>query len=106
MSLTKDDVAGIAAYARIALTEDELDRMCAYLNDALRMLEPIRSFDLEGVEPTFHPIGELSNVMADDTVNAHNRALPVDVALKGTAAYRDRSFRVPSILGDGGEDRP
>ena len=105
MPLTREDVAGIADYARIALTDAELDEMTAYMNDAVALLDPIRQYDLEGVEPTFHPIGDLSNVMADDVPDDAVRHLSVDVALKNAGASRDRSFRVPSILGDQGGDR-
>ncbi|MDO4807489.1 MAG: Asp-tRNA(Asn)/Glu-tRNA(Gln) amidotransferase subunit GatC [Coriobacteriales bacterium] len=99
MALTKDDVRGIADYARIALTEQELDQMHAYLNEAIQMLEPIRQYDLDGVEPTFHPIGGLRNVMADDQPDANGRALGVDEVLRNAAVRQGRLFCVPSILG-------
>lgn len=105
MALTQDDVRDIADYARIALTEDELEEMTTYMNEAIQMLQPIREYDLEGVEPTFHPIGDLSNVMAEDETNAHGRSLALDVALSNAAATQGRSFRVPSILGSEGGDR-
>ena len=104
MALSREDVAGIADYARIALTDAELDEMTAYMNDAVALLEPIRQYDLDGVEPTFHPIGDLSNVMGADVAD-DPRALPIDVALSNAGASRDRYFRVPSILGDDGGDR-
>ena len=105
MALTREDVAGIADYARIALTPDELTEMTDYMNEAVDMLQPIREYDLEGVEPTFHPIGDLSNVMGEDIIDDSVRALPIDEALKNAPSSRDRSFRVPSILGDEGGDR-
>ena len=105
MALTREDVAGIADYARIALTPDELTEMTDYMNEAVDMLQPIREYDLEGVEPTIHPIGALSNVMSEDEPDTTDRALPNDVALHNAGASRDRSFRVPSILGDEGGDR-
>lgn len=105
MALSREDVAGIADYARIALTEDELDEMTTYMNEAIELLEPIRQYDLEGVEPTFHPIGDLSNVMAPDVADATERALPIDAALSNAGSVRGRTFRVPSILGDQGGDR-
>ena len=101
--LTREEVCGIAEYARIALDEDELTRMCAYLNDALELIAPIRSFDLTGVEPTYHPIGDLVNVMADDVVDAHGRSLGLDAALGNAASVSGDYFRVPSILGGGGD---
>lgn len=105
MTLTEDDVRGIADYARIALTDEELKEMCAYMNEAIELLEPIRQYDLTGVAPTFHPIGDLSNVMAPDLTNANGRSLDLDDALKNAASSRDRAFRVPSILGEEGGDR-
>ncbi len=96
MALSKEDVAGIADYARIALTDAELDEMTAYMNDAVALLEPIRQYDLDGVEPTFHPIGDLSNVMGADVVAP---GLSIEDALLDAPSPRDRYFRVPSILG-------
>ena len=104
MALSQDDLAGIADYARIALTPDELAQMTTYMNEAVELLEPIREYDLEGVEPTFHPIGDLSNVMGADVVDDSVRALPIDEALKNAPSAHDRYFRVPSILGDSEED--
>lgn len=100
MPLTREDVRGIADYARIALTEEELDEMTAYMNEAVALLEPIRQYDLEGVEPTFHPIGDLSNVMRVDAV-APERDLARETALANAASAKGDSFRVPSILGEG-----
>lgn len=96
MALSREDVAGIADYARIALTDAELDEMTAYMNDAVALLEPIRQYDLDGVEPTFHPIGDLSNVMGADVVAP---GLSIEDALLDAPSARDRYFRVPSILG-------
>lgn len=99
MALSEDDVRGIADYARIALEGDELTEMCAYLNDAVAMLEPVLAYNLPDIDPTFHPIGSLSNVMRDDIPDTE-RALSIDAALDNAGSARDRSFRVPSILGE------
>ena len=100
MALSEKDVRGIAEYAKIALTDDELAQMTSYMNDAVQMLEPVLQYDLPDVEPTFHPIGSLSNVMGDD-LREPERDLPLDVALENAGSVRDRYFRVPSILGEG-----
>ena len=100
MALSEKDVRGIAEYAKIALTDDELTEMTAYMNNAVSILEPILQYDLPYVEPTFHPIGSLSNVMGDDELEPA-RDLPLDVALENAGSARDRYFRVPSILGEG-----
>ena len=99
MPLTREDVAGIAEYARIGLTDDELAEMTSYLNDAVDLLDPLLAYDLEGVEPTFHPIGDLVNVVRDDAVVV---GLSLEEALANAGSKRGRSFRVPAILSDGG----
>ena len=100
MALTQDDVRAIADYACIALEGEELEQMTSYLNDAVEMVEPILNYTAEDMEPTFHPIGSLSNVMGDD-LREPERDLPLDVALENAGSARDRYFRVPSILGEG-----
>lgn len=101
MSLTQQEVRGIAEYARIALTDDELVEMTGYLNDAVEnVLSPIRSYELAGVEPVFHPIGDLSNVMREDVPA---QGLPLEAALRNAGQTEGRCFRVPAILGNGGE---
>lgn len=99
MTLTESEVRAIADYARVALTGEELTEMTAYLNDAVdNVLAPIRAYSLDGVEPVFHPIGSLSNVMRDD-VPAEGLAL--DAALENAGDTEGRYFRVPAILGGG-----
>lgn len=99
MALSETDVRSIADYARIALEGDELAQMTDYLNDAVAMLEPVLAYNLPDVDPTFHPIGSLSNVMRDDARDAAH-SLALDAALENATSTRDRSFRVPSILGE------
>jgi len=99
MPLTLHDVSAIADYARIGLTPDELAEMTQYLNDAIALLDPILEYDLDGVEPTFHPIGDLANVTRADRVVP---GLTLEEALANAGSAKGRSFRVPAILSDGG----
>lgn len=94
--VTREDVRGIAEYVRIGLREDELDQMTADLNAIIDSLAPITEYDLEGVEPTFHPIGGLSNVMRKDVEEA---GLLRETALGNAAKQQDGAFLIPSILG-------
>lgn len=98
--LSEDDVRGMAAYARIGLTEGELSQMTVDLNSIIDTLEPITEFDLEGVEPTFHPIGSLSNVMREDV---EQPSFTQQEALANAPQQQDGSFLIPSILGEGGD---
>ena len=73
--LTEKDVRGIATYARIGLTDEEVTAMTEDLNNIIESLKPITEYDLEGVEPTFHPIGSLSNVMREDAEASRKKRL-------------------------------
>ncbi len=94
--LTEKDIRAIATYTRIGLSDDEVTRMTVDLNDIIDSLEPIRSFDLEGVVPTFHPIGGLSNVMREDE---EADGLSQDEALANAPKQQDGCFLIPAILG-------
>lgn len=98
--LTERDVRDIATYARIGLTDDELVQMTTDLNSIIDTLKPITEFDLDGVEPTFHPIGNLSNVMREDV---ERESFTQEVALENAPKQQDGSFLIPSILGEGGD---
>ena len=97
--VTEKDVRDIAEYTRIRLDEDEGKKMTVDLNDIIDRLAPITEYDLEGVEPTFHPIGSLSNVMREDVEVA---GFTQEEALSNAPARQDNSFLIPSILGEGG----
>ncbi len=96
MPLSEKDVRAIADYARIGIADEDLPQMTEDLNNMISSLDAIKEFDLEGVEPTFHPIGDLSNVLREDVVAP---SLPREVALSDAAETEDGQFRVPSILG-------
>ena len=98
--VTEKDVRDIAEYARIHLDPDEIVQMTIDLNDIIESLKPITEYDLEGVEPTFHPIGSLSNVMRDDVEGV---SFTQEEALSNAPARQDDCFLIPSILGEGGD---
>lgn len=98
--LTEKDVRDIAEYTRIGLTDDEVSQMTVDLNAIIDNLAPITEYDLEGIEPTFHPIGDLSNVMREDVERA---SFTQEVALENAPKQQDGSFLIPSILGEGGD---
>ncbi len=98
--VSQADVRAIAEYARIGLTAEEVVSMTADLNAIIDSLAPITEYDLEGVPPTFHPIGDLSNVMREDKVRG---SFTQEVALSNAPKQEDGNFLIPSILGEGGD---
>lgn len=100
MALSEKDVRDIAEYARIGLSEEEVSSMTRDLNGIIETLKPITEYDLEGVEPTFHPIGDLSNVMRADEAG---KSFTQEEALSNSDSTSKGSFEIPSILGEGGD---
>lgn len=98
--LSEHDVRDIAEYVRIGLTDDEVAEMTVDLNAIVDSLQTILTYDLEGVEPTFHPIGSLVNVMREDV---ETPGFTQEIALENAPKCQDESFLIPSILGEGGD---
>ncbi len=98
--LSEQDVRDIAEYTCIGLEEDELKQMTADLNTIIDSLAPITEYELEGVEPTFHPIGSLSNVMREDV---EHEGFTQETALENAPRQQDGCFLIPSILGEDGD---
>ncbi|MEG1512925.1 MAG: Asp-tRNA(Asn)/Glu-tRNA(Gln) amidotransferase subunit GatC [Raoultibacter sp.] len=96
--VTEKDVCTIATYTRIGLSDEELPQMTKDLNAIIDSLKPITEYDLEGVEPTFHPIGSLSNVMREDVCAT---GFTQEEALENAPHQQDGCFLIPAILGGG-----
>jgi aspartyl-tRNA(Asn)/glutamyl-tRNA(Gln) amidotransferase subunit C len=92
MAISRDEVVHVARLARLALTDEELDRFAGQLDAILEAVGKVSELDLSGVEPTLHPL-ELSNVWAED---APRPSLPVDDALANAPEVEDDAFRVPA----------
>jgi len=92
MAISRDEVLHVARLARLALTEEELDRFAGQLDAILEAVGKVAELDLAGVEPTLHPLA-LSNVWAED---GPRPSLPVEDALANAPATEDGAFRVPA----------
>lgn len=94
MALTKDDVARLAALARIDLTDAELEHLAPQIDLILESVASVRQAAGDDVPATSHPIA-LSNVFRADEVRP---SLPAEAMLAGAPAVEDDKFRVPRIL--------
>jgi aspartyl-tRNA(Asn)/glutamyl-tRNA(Gln) amidotransferase subunit C len=95
--LTRDEVAHVAALARLALTEDELDLFTGQLAQVLEHAADVSSLDLAGVPVTAHAMA-VTNVLRPDEVRA---GVDRDEVLAQAPSVEDHRFRVPRILGQG-----
>jgi aspartyl-tRNA(Asn)/glutamyl-tRNA(Gln) amidotransferase subunit C len=91
MAIERDDVLHVARLARLALTDEELDRLGRELNAILEAVGKVSELDLDDVEPTSHPL-DLVNVWAEDEPRP---SLPVEEALANAPERDGNFFRVP-----------
>jgi aspartyl-tRNA(Asn)/glutamyl-tRNA(Gln) amidotransferase subunit C len=91
VAISRDEVLHVARLARLALTDEEVERLGAQLNAILEAVSKVAELDLEDVEPTAHPL-ELVNVWAEDEPR---ESLAVDEALANAPEREAGFFRVP-----------
>ena len=92
MAISRDEVVHVARLARLALTEEELDRFAGQLDAILEAVGKVAELDLSNVEPTLHPLA-LSNVWAEDEPRP---CLPVEEAVANAPEAEGGAFRVPA----------
>lgn len=66
MSLTREDIKGIATLARLSLTPEEEIRYAEQLSGVLSYIDMLNEVNTDGVEPTTQVMG-LTNVVREDT---------------------------------------
>ena len=91
--ITREDVVHVARLARLELSEEELERMREQLSAILEAVGKVSELDLEGVEPTAHPL-DLVNVLAEDEPRP---SLPLEDALANAPDPEDGFFGVPAV---------
>lgn len=96
MAFTQADVEHVARLARLKLSPEELERMCAQLSAILDYMAMLQEVDVEGVPPTAQVTG-LSSVMRPDEVEP---SLAHEHALVNAPDHRDGMFRVKAVFDD------
>jgi aspartyl-tRNA(Asn)/glutamyl-tRNA(Gln) amidotransferase subunit C len=90
--IDREQVLHVARLARLALSEQEVERMAGELSGILDHVDKIAELDLDGVEPTDHVV-ELENVLRADEPRP---SWPRERVLESAPDPSDGAFRVPS----------
>ena len=94
MSIDRETVEKVALLARLALDDDELQRMTENLSSILKHIDKLQQLDTEGVEPmTF--ASSADNVFRADEPRP---PLPRDKALAAGPDTDEEFFRVPPVI--------
>lgn len=95
-SISTDEVARVAALARIALTDAEVTKIAGELDVIATAVAKVSEVATPDIPATSHPI-PLTNVMREDVVG---EGLDRDEVLAGAPAHEEGRFLVPQILGE------
>ncbi|GAB3431716.1 Asp-tRNA(Asn)/Glu-tRNA(Gln) amidotransferase subunit GatC [Actinophytocola sediminis] len=95
-NISREEVAHLARLARLAVTEDELDKFAGQLDVILQSVARVGEVAAEDIPPTSHAV-PLRNVYRADEIRP---GLTQQQALAGAPAVEDGRFRVPRILGE------
>ena len=92
--ISRAEVAHLARLARLALSDDELDRFAGQLDVIITSVARVAEVAADDIPPTSHSL-PLTNVMRDDVARP---GLTQEEALAGAPAAEQGRFRVPRIL--------
>lgn len=94
--ITPEQVRHLAGLARIALRDDEVQRLTTELGAIVEAVEKVSAVVSDDVEATSHPV-PLGNVWREDTVG---ETLSTEQALDAAPDHDGSRFRVTAILGE------
>jgi len=97
--ITMRDVEHVARLSRLALTDQEKDRMRRELDGILSYIDKLRALDTANVPPTSHAV-PMTNVMREDEPRP---SLAQDLMLANAPERSGEFFRVPKIIEEGAE---
>ena len=91
MAISRDEVLHVARLARLALTEDEVERLAGELGAILDAVGIVAELDLADVPPTSHPL-DFVNVWDEDEPRD---SLSLEDVFANAPSRDGDSFRVP-----------
>lgn len=94
--ISREEVARIAALARISLGDGELSHLAGQIDGILDAVAVVQEAANSDVPAMSHPL-EISNVTRPDVIVP---SLTPEDALSGAPASEESRFRVPQILGE------
>jgi aspartyl-tRNA(Asn)/glutamyl-tRNA(Gln) amidotransferase subunit C len=93
VGISREDVLHVAALARLEIPADEIERMREQLGAILEAVGKVSELDLDGVEPTSHPLDLVNQWAADEPRPSLSR----EEALANAPDPAEGSFRVPAV---------
>ena len=94
MKITDQEVAHVAALARLDINVSEMQQFTGELNKILEYIGKLNELDTKDIQPTAHVL-PLRNVLREDK---EQPCLPHGQALANALETEDGMFRVPLVI--------
>jgi aspartyl-tRNA(Asn)/glutamyl-tRNA(Gln) amidotransferase subunit C len=94
MSVSKDQVRHIAKLARIAMSDEEIERLVPELNRIIGWVEQLGEVNTEGVEPLTAVIDQKLRLREDAVTDGNCR----DAVLANAPEAQHGFFAVPKVI--------
>jgi aspartyl-tRNA(Asn)/glutamyl-tRNA(Gln) amidotransferase subunit C len=94
MKITRAEVEHVARLARLALQDDELDRLTGQMDAILGYVEQLNELNTEGIIPTAHAV-PMENAFREDEVKP---PIGIEKALQNAPAAAEGAFKVPKVI--------
>ena len=91
MAIDREQLLHVAQLARLELSEDELERLGAQLNDIIDAVSKVSELDLSDVPPTSHPLAVVNVFRPDEP----RPSLPLEDVFANAPERDGDHFRVP-----------
>jgi aspartyl-tRNA(Asn)/glutamyl-tRNA(Gln) amidotransferase subunit C len=96
MAITREETLHVARLARLAMTDDEADRLREQLGNLLEYMKQLDLLDTRDVVPTSHAV-EMGTPFREDAVRPFGDK---EAILKNAPDRAGDFFRVPRIIED------
>lgn len=92
--ITEEQVRHVANLARLAVTDEEVEKFTSHLDAIISFAEQLNELDTTDVLPTSHVL-DMKNIMREDEAKP---GLPQEEVLKNAPDHQNGQIRVPSIM--------
>ena len=94
MALDRSDVKNIAGLARLAVSDENLDKYSSELSNILDLVEQMNAVDTDDVQPLAHPTDAVQRLRADKVTEENNR----EKYMANAPAQEEGLFLVPKVV--------
>jgi aspartyl-tRNA(Asn)/glutamyl-tRNA(Gln) amidotransferase subunit C len=94
MALDRSNVKSIANLAKLAISDENLDKYSTELSSILDLVEQMNAVNTDNVEPLANPNDAVQRLRADEVTETNNR----EKYMANAPAQEDGLFLVPRVV--------